>query len=140
MAASGLSVNLEALEPLDVGRDVAAPFRLVGAGHLHGASAALQQALADHHPVAFTYDAPGAAKHRGGSCHGISIRSVRSATWAARVGYHQWLPSPVISWSTSALKTGNRSAAAAASRLEESLAPSKIVSQVPGPEHSGNPT
>ena len=42
----------------------------------------------------------------------------------------------VISWSTSALKAGNRSAAAAASRLDDSLAPSKIVSHTPGPEHS----
>jgi hypothetical protein len=41
---------------------------------------------------------------------------------------------------TSALKAGNCSAAAAASRLEESLVPSKIVSQTPGPEHSGKAT
>jgi hypothetical protein len=57
-----------------------------------------------------------------------------------RPGYQRWPCSPVISWSTSALKIGNRSAATAASRSEESLAPSKIVSQAPGPEHSGKPT
>ncbi len=48
--------------------------------------------------------------------------------------------SRAISVSASALNPGNRSAAAAASGLEESRAPSKMLSDFPGPEHSGNAT